>query len=193
MWRALINREDALQIIGALDPDEASSASEEIQMKWTDFFKASVKDVSKAALYRPIKKEIGLGIVERFLIRNEVELYYPRVTDKKGGLMQMQRVEDPFADVWQTGTFGIQEPPVESQICDPAELDLILIPGLVFDLEGHRLGRGRGFYDRYLAQVEKAVRVSLCHDFQISDRINPQSWDQSVNWIVTEKRIHLAG
>ena len=67
---------------------------------------------------------------------------------------------------------------------------MLFVPGLAFDLEGNRLGRGGGWYDRVLAGLGKAVkRVGLAYEFQIMERLPVEAWDQKVHQIVTEKRV----
>lgn len=67
-----------------------------------------------------------------------------------------------------SGSFGIMEPAEGSLEVPLEEIDAFLCPGLAFDRNGGRLGRGRGFYDRLLARArEDSLKIGLCHDFQI--------------------------
>lgn len=76
--------------------------------------------------------------------------------------------------------------------CGPFEtekISAIFLPGLAFDLAGNRLGQGGGWYDRALAALAPGVlRVGVCFDFQIVERIPHEAHDQRVEWIVTEQR-----
>jgi 5-formyltetrahydrofolate cyclo-ligase len=70
----------------------------------------------------------------------------------------------------QEGAFGIMEPVGES-FTDYASIDVVLVPGIAFDDAGHRLGRGRGYYDRFLRSMETAsssypLLLGVCFDFQ---------------------------
>ncbi len=91
-------------------------------------------------------------------------------------------------------SLGIREPKSElrtdpSRQAEPDELALILLPGLGFDLSGGRLGRGGGYYDRFLSRVPANVpRVGLAFECQLLERIPMQPHDQKVDWIVTENR-----
>ena len=68
-------------------------------------------------------------------------------------------------------------------------IDLILVPGCGFDLEGGRLGRGGGYYDRFLAGQVGVLKVGLCFECQMIDRLPTEAHDQSVDLIVTESRV----
>ena len=66
------------------------------------------------------------------------------------------------------GTFGILEPDAASPEIPVCEIDVFLCPGLAFARDGHRLGRGRGFYDRALSHARPdASRLGVCFDFQL--------------------------
>jgi 5-formyltetrahydrofolate cyclo-ligase len=66
------------------------------------------------------------------------------------------------------GAHGILEPHADSPEIPLQEIDAFICPGLAFDVHGHRLGRGRGFYDRLLAQARPdALKIGICFPFQI--------------------------
>lgn len=66
------------------------------------------------------------------------------------------------------------------------DLDMVLIPGIAFDRQGHRLGFGKGYYDRYL-KTTSARRVGIAYAFQVSaHEFEVEAWDESVEWIVTD-------
>jgi 5-formyltetrahydrofolate cyclo-ligase len=68
------------------------------------------------------------------------------------------------------------------------ELDLIIVPGVAFDLAGRRIGRGGGFYDRLLPQY-RAVRAGICFDFQCLETIPAEEHDIQMDLLVTERQI----
>lgn len=68
-------------------------------------------------------------------------------------------------------------------------IDLVLVPGIVFDKEGHRIGYGFGYYDKFLKKVPKAIKIGLAFDFQVIDKIPREMHDVPVDMIVTEKRV----
>ena len=86
------------------------------------------------------------------------------------------------------GKFGILEP-IEAMKIAYKNINLVLVPGIVFDREGHRIGYGFGYYDKFLAKVPKAIKIGLAFDFQVVDKIPREMHDVHVDMIVTEKRV----
>ena len=84
------------------------------------------------------------------------------------------------------GKYGIPEP--KTQNSKPAEPELVLVPGIAFGLCMHRLGYGKGYYDRYLAR-SFAYRIGVCYDFQVVEKLPVHEDDQRMDDIVTEKRV----
>lgn len=86
------------------------------------------------------------------------------------------------------GAFGISEPPLTAKVVPNSEVDVWLIPALAFDERGVRLGRGGGFYDRFLAE-SAGVRIGVGYDSMILKQLPCDEWDQSMDLIVTERRL----
>lgn len=83
----------------------------------------------------------------------------------------------------KAGPFGILEPVVGS-LAIPT-IDLIIIPGVAFDRQKNRLGRGKGYYDRLLTSVT-APKLGVCFGFQLFDHIPAEPFDQKMDLILTE-------
>ncbi|MDD4908777.1 MAG: 5-formyltetrahydrofolate cyclo-ligase, partial [Candidatus Omnitrophica bacterium] len=84
----------------------------------------------------------------------------------------------------KVGPYGVWEPVAETLV-KPEDLDLIITPGLAFDKKGNRLGRGKGYYDRFLSKLsDRAPSIGLAFDFQILPLIPTTSYDVSVNKII---------
>lgn len=80
-------------------------------------------------------------------------------------------------------SFKISEPQEGNSEVDIESIDLIIVPGMAFDLLGNRLGRGRGFYDRLLAHA-RAIKVGVCFDFQIFDKIPTNAYDIAMDRVI---------
>jgi 5-formyltetrahydrofolate cyclo-ligase len=100
--------------------------------------------------------------------------------------LALSEVRDPAADL-SPGAFGIWEPRRSAYRPVPAaDLDLVLVPGLAFDRRGHRLGRGAGFFDRFLARLpERTATVGLAYRFQLLERLPAASHDHAVQTVLT--------
>jgi 5-formyltetrahydrofolate cyclo-ligase len=85
------------------------------------------------------------------------------------------------------GQFGIREPASSCAEMPLAKFDLVLVPGMAFDLHGDRLGRGRGFYDRLLAEAS-GVKCGVGYDFQLLEKIPAEPHDAKVDFIFTPSR-----
>lgn len=103
----------------------------------------------------------------------------------ENGEMQAQWVRG--LDELHRGPMNVWEPRPECAVVPAAELDFILVPGLAFTRAGHRIGRGAGFYDRYLSQPEcRAQLIGVTTDLQLVDEIPTEPHDQRVGQIITE-------
>jgi 5-formyltetrahydrofolate cyclo-ligase len=89
------------------------------------------------------------------------------------------------------GDLGIFQPSKEFyRICPPDILDLVIVPGVAFNVQGYRLGRGGGYYDRFLSQLEpRTISVALAFEMQILEEIPVEEKDIPVDYIITEKRV----
>jgi 5-formyltetrahydrofolate cyclo-ligase len=101
-------------------------------------------------------------------------------------------IRDPATDV-QVGYYGIREPGQQCSALPPGGMDLILVPGIAFDEQGHRLGRGKAFYDRLLT-VMSGPRCGVAFEQQIVPEIPVEPHDAVMDWLCLPARwIELAG
>lgn len=85
------------------------------------------------------------------------------------------------------GAFGIVEPGPEARLCEPRELDLVIVPGTAFTAAGARMGRGRGYYDKYLAQPEvHAVKIGVCYAHQLVGELPSEPHDVAMDCVITD-------
>ncbi|MDR2440948.1 MAG: 5-formyltetrahydrofolate cyclo-ligase [Planctomycetaceae bacterium] len=95
----------------------------------------------------------------------------------------------------EPGRFGILEPKQSvrndvGHLVTPEQLDVIIVPGLAFDTLGNRLGRGKGYYDRFLSSFSSnIISIGLAFEYQIVYQVPVNHWDCPVSMIVTEQRI----
>ena len=96
------------------------------------------------------------------------------------------RVENPDRDLVR-GKFGIREPRALCRRVSPARVDLILVPGVAFDLRGCRLGRGKGYYDRLLASLPGA-KCGVAFDQQVVSEVPAEEHDVRLDCLLTPSR-----
>ena len=80
------------------------------------------------------------------------------------------------------GDFNILEPQNEPYSGD---FDLIIVPGVAFDRNGNRIGRGKGYYDRFLCQHLDVKRIGICFDFQLVDEVPTEPLDIKMNEVIS--------
>lgn len=158
----------------------ASRLAQERLMALEVFSKAA-----SIALYSPIRNEIDTRRIFDTARRAGKRVLYPRVCNE-----EMLFHEVSHADCLEQGAFGILEPCNTSEGLPPDAAELIVVPGVAFDLAGHRVGFGKGYYDRFLATARgPATLVGLCHDFQLLDQVPSEGHDIRMQYIVTEQRV----
>jgi len=140
-----------------------------------------------AALYCALAGEVPTERIRQAYLAGGARLFYPRVTGK-GTLAFYPHRE---GDGWETGPYGILEP------SNPAGdeprlsgLDIVVVPGLAFDRRGNRLGRGFGYYDRFLGGLPEGVpRIGLAWAGQLVPGVPVDAWDVPVHALVTEEGV----
>lgn len=86
------------------------------------------------------------------------------------------------------GAFQIEEPDGDDTV-DVSEIEMIIVPAVAYDRHGNRVGRGKGFYDRLLAE-SRALKVGVAYDFQMVDEIDAEPHDVRVDFVITDKGIY---
>ena len=95
--------------------------------------------------------------------------------------MELRRYTGP-SDL-AIGAYNIMEPTGEVYD-DYKEIDLAVIPGVAFDAEGNRMGRGKGYYDRFLPLVPQAYKLGVCFPFQKVDSIPTDEHDIRMDEVI---------
>ena len=83
------------------------------------------------------------------------------------------------------GAYGIEEPTGEL-FTDYADIDFIVVPGVAFDRNGNRLGRGKGYYDRLLPRIPSAYKAGICFPFQLVEEVPAEPFDIRMDEIITQ-------
>ena len=138
------------------------------------------------ALYAATHNETDTVLIMSAAFQAGKRVLYPAVCGHHMVLRLVKKVEE-----LREGTFGILEPCPTGNDHHADEADLIIVPGVAFDLTGHRIGYGKGFYDRFLQHPGRTAHlVGLCHDFQLVDGHVPvDPHDIPMEVVVTDKRV----
>lgn len=116
------------------------------------------------------------------------QLCVPLCVDK--GIMELRQITDLSQLI--PGAYGIPEPPTDAPLVSIDDVDLSVIPCLTCDHGGRRLGRGGGYYDRFLSSY-RAAAVMVCWERLIREELPVEPHDMPIPWVVTEKGLYEDG
>lgn len=133
--------------------------------------------------YVSFNNEVYTHDMIREALKNKLVIV-PKVTHKE---IEPSVIMD-LNNLLPSGKFGILEP-IEVMKIPYKNIDLVLVPGIIFDKEGYRIGYGFGYYDKFLKKVSKAIKIGLAFDFQIIDTVPREMHDVPMDLIVTEERV----
>jgi len=141
-----------------------------------------LKKAKNILLYYPHKNEVDTRyIIKQLTDSKRFNLYLPKVS--KNEILPV-KVKDLSS--LKKGYAGIMEP--EGESVSPEKIDIVVVPAVAYDLKGHRLGYGKGYYDRFLKSTQ-ALKVGVAYDFQVVDQLPVEEHDIPVDLIITPTRI----
>ena len=141
---------------------------------------APYREARRVMAYAACRGELSLETVIGELLAAGKTLLLPRC--EAPGVMTARRIDS--MDQLVPGAYGLMEPDMACEIVSPDEIDLILVPGTAFDRAGNRLGQGGGYYDRFL-EKSCALRVGVCHDEALINRIPSEEHDSVMDAVIT--------
>ena len=138
-------------------------------------------------LYWSCHNEVKTHDLVRKALEEGKKVLLPRC-DTQGREIYPGEVKDLSKDL-EVGPYGIHQPcETDRHVVDLSEIDLCVVPGIAFDREGNRVGRGLGYYDRFLRRLAaRTKKIGVGYAFQIVSKIYPTDGDSSVEKIVTEQ------
>jgi len=157
------------KMLANLDKMPAFHEAKTIMMYWSKSAEAPTHKIVESLLEKKKKVVLPISVKKSMTL----ELYAITSTN--------ERVAGPF---------GVMEPDAEKcRRVEPDEIDVAIVPGVAFDMDGHRLGHGLGFYDRFLKSAN-CPKIGLCFDVQIEKEPLPhEAHDVKMDYIVSEKRV----
>ena len=147
--------------------------------------RAEWKKAEKILGYLSLPDELDLRGALQQAIREGKTVTLPRYSAAEGNYCAA--VVEGAMESLKVGAFGIPEPDRDARCIALNRLDFVLVPGVAFDLNGYRLGRGKGFYDRLLAEVT-GVKCGVALDEQVIRTLPVEPHDIAMNFIVTPSR-----
>lgn len=138
-----------------------------------------LKEARTVMLYYSLPDEVDTHTIVDSLLMNGKTILLPRVTGES--TMELRRYTGPRDLAY--GAYGIMEPTGEV-FTDYASVDLAIVPGMAFDPSGNRMGRGKGYYDRFLPQIKHTYKIGVCFPFQMTESIPCDKYDVRMDEIL---------
>lgn len=177
-------RKQILQERNKLSVEEICLLSEKIfnNLRNHSFFNNS----THVMIYLDFKNEVKTDLIINYCLENNKKVYIPICIPETRELC-VSRITN--LEELQSGHYGIREPGLEYiRLSDSNLIDLILVPGVAFDVSGNRIGFGAGYYDRFMMRLKPgAIKAALAYSFQIVDTLPSDEYDIPMDYIVTEK------
>ena len=177
-----IIRKKMLAMRNALSPEDVAVYSEQIAKLVTS--SVEYMNCKHICVYQAFRNEVSCDSIISKAFSDDKQVYVP-VTDMETKTMEFYQITPET--IWKEGNYGILEPVLAKDSLILQEPAVILMPGLAFDHNKHRLGYGGGYYDKYLAVHKEHVTMALCYDFQIVDELPREEHDILPDYIVTEQ------
>jgi len=143
------------------------------------------ESAGSVALYASFRSEVPTGGIIRHALSMGKEVLLPAV-DRHGLVFRKISSETDLV----TGRYGICEPDQSCPQLETEAIDLFVIPGVAFDMHGHRVGYGKGYYDKTLHRFEYGGKlIGVCYDFQLVEVVAGEPHDVIMDRVITERRI----
>lgn len=152
----------------------------------SEIFLSSVffKNASCIMLYMPLGNETDTSEIISRAFEEKKRVVFP-ITDNVSGVITPFYADENT--LFEKGSFSVLEP--RSNIAaDISEIDVVLVPGIAFDMSGSRVGFGKGCYDKLLKNTD-AIKIGYCYSFQLCEKIKSDKYDVRMDYIITENGI----
>lgn len=181
-------RRDTLGNRDSLSKKEQIDKSEEIQKRLFEL--DEVKKAQTIFIYVNFRSEVRtIAIIESLMeAAKKVTVPITLIDEKRLEAVQLFDLSKDLIP----GYCGIPEPDksrYKRNVIAPENIDIVILPGSVFDERGGRFGYGGGFYDRFLEGIPQAIRIGLAFELQTVVEAPIKEHDEILDYIITEKRI----
>ena len=132
-------------------------------------------------VYKSLNGEVATDtFIEKWI--NEKELFCPCVIDDN---LVFRNIKSNTQ--YTKSSFGVAEP-IGDDLLDYSKIDLIIVPGVAFDIHKNRLGFGKGYYDKFLKNMT-APKLGICFDYQVLDKIPTTDNDIKMDYVISENNL----
>lgn len=150
------------------------------------------KEASTVFLYAAFDKEVQTKFLDELARNKGKKVAYPKIQPHLGEMDFYCVNELEELHVQNFKSMQIREPdPERHRRVIPAPNDIMILPGVAFDVKGNRIGYGGGFYDRYLQRHPRVYKLGVCMAFQLFDKIAADVFDIKMDEIITDTRFYL--
>ncbi|HJU78840.1 MAG TPA: 5-formyltetrahydrofolate cyclo-ligase [Nitrososphaeraceae archaeon] len=180
-------RKEILQKRNSLSDSQIASKSKLIQEKIIG--RMEFIESRSIGIYVPIGSEVRTNDIIRSALESEKTVLLPRIIIKDLHYFIVEE-HDLDQDSFDINKFGIKEPKKTKMKSD--FIDLLIVPGIVFDSHGYRIGYGHGYYDRFMAEKKFSKSIGLAYDFQVVKNPIPKSeFDKKIDLLITESGVQV--
>lgn len=177
-------RQKLLERLLSLTKNEIKRRSKDVENKLSEL--PIYKQAKVIMVYYPLRGEVDiLRKIKKDLGNKRFCFPVMDLEAKNLRIFEIANLDEDFC----VGAWGVMQPDTEkAKEVDIKEIDVVIVPGLAFDKQRNRLGRGAGFYDRFLQDITPPTKkVGIAFEFQILENLPTNlSWDQKVDTIVSE-------
>lgn len=182
-----ILRKEVLQKRNSLSDSQISRRSKLIQEKLIG--SAEFIESKSIGVYLPIGSEVQTDYIIRNALESDKIVMLPRVKINELHFFIVEK-HDYDHDSFDVNKFGIKEPKKTNMKLD--FIDLLIVPGIVFDSYGYRIGYGYGYYDKFMAEKNFSKSIGLAYDFQVMKNPIPKfEFDKKIDILITDDRIQV--
>jgi 5-formyltetrahydrofolate cyclo-ligase len=182
-----ILRKEILQKRNSLSDSQITSKSKLIQEKIME--RVEFVESKSIGIYLPIGSEVRTNSIIKNALESEKKVLLPRIITNDLHYFIVEK-HDLDQDSFDVNKFGIKEPKKTNMKLD--FIDLLIVPGIVFDSNGYRIGYGHGYYDKFMVKKRFSKSIGLAYDIQVLKNPIPKSeFDKKIDLLITESGIQV--
>ncbi|MBE6622681.1 MAG: 5-formyltetrahydrofolate cyclo-ligase [Ruminococcaceae bacterium] len=176
-------REKYLAVRLAMPQEQKDAFDKKIHSKLTSSI--TYRHSTDILLYASAKGEVDTWAIFEQAIKDGKKVAFPCCNNDNTMTFRYVTSKDQMKEA----SFGLLEPDSGCEECKAGNFSLLIVPGLVYDKSGYRIGYGKGFYDRYLSTFE-GVAIGLCYSSFLVPEVPRSRYDRHADVIITEKGVY---